>query len=330
MSRPAVAILDDYQNNAFDLTDWSNIRSSADITVFSQPWKSEDDLVEQLQPFTIISLMRERTALPARVLDRLPNLKLISMTGGRTSTLDLDACTRRGVWVSYTGSSPSHAAAELALGLMFACARALPQAHANMRGGQWQEGLPMGMQLEGRRLGVVGLGKLGTYVARVGLALGMDVVAWSQNLTADAAREKGVRRVEKHELFADADVVSVHLTLSDRTRHVIDRVALSAMKKGAIFINTSRGPLVDEAALIDVLKAGQIMAGLDVYDIEPLPEDHPLRMLPNVILAPHLGYVVSNALAHFLQESAQNILTFLEGGVPPLKNPDVLNPSTAR
>ncbi len=324
MSQPAIAILDDYQNNALALADWSTLGSRARIQVFTEPWNSEEDLIAQLEPFTIISLMRERTALPAHVLDRLPNLKLISMTGGRTSTLDMQACTRRGIWVSYTSSSPSHAAAELALGLMLACARAVPQAHGNMRAGKWQETLPMGMQLEGRQLGVVGLGKLGSYVARVGQAMGMEVVAWSQNLTAEAAQEKGVRRVEKDELFAQSDVVSVHLTLSERTRHIIDRDALQAMKQGAIFVNTSRGPLVDEAALIYVLKAGRIMAGLDVYDIEPLPGDHVLRALPNVVLAPHLGYVVSNALAHFLKESARNISMFLDGEVPPLRNPDVL------
>lgn len=328
MSQPAIAIIDDYQNNALELADWTHIASRARIQVFTQPWESEADLIKQLQPFEIISLMRERTAFPAHVLDQLPNLKLISMTGARSTTLDVQACTRRGIWVSFTGSSPSHAAAELALALMFACARSIPQAHDNMRQGAWQDGISMGMQLEGRRLGILGLGKLGRHVARVGLALGMDVVAWSQNLTAEAAAESGVRRVEKDELFSQSDVVSVHLTLSDRTQHIVDVQALAAMRQGAILINTSRGPLVDEAALIEVLRAGKIMAGLDVYDTEPLPRDHPLRTLPNVVLAPHLGYVVSNALAHFLKESARNIATYLDGQVPALRNPEVLAPQS--
>ncbi|NYT35931.1 D-2-hydroxyacid dehydrogenase family protein [Allopusillimonas soli] len=329
MQRHAIAIIDDYQDNAMQLADWSGIQDKADIQVFNCAWENEDDLIRKLQPFSIISLMRERTAFPARVIERLPNLKLISMTGGRTSTLDIDACTRRGIWVSYTGSSPSHAAAELALGLMFACARAVPRADENMRGGKWQQGIPMGMQLEGRRLGVVGLGKLGAYVARVGLAMGMEVVAWSQNLTAQAAQEQGVQRVEKNELFATSDVVSLHLTLSQRSLGIVGRPELESMKEGAIFINTSRGPLVDEGALLDVLGAGRIIAGLDVYDTEPLPAHHPLRTMPNVVLAPHLGYVVSNALTLFLRESARNIETFLAGEVPPLRNPEVLNQSGA-
>jgi phosphoglycerate dehydrogenase-like enzyme len=306
------------------MADWSGIERQASIQVFTRPWKNEDDLVAHLEPFNIISLIRERTAFPERVLARLPNLELISMTGARTTTLDIAACTRRGIPVAFTGGSPSHAAAEMAVALILACARGLPQGDRAMRSGNWQEGVPMGMELDGRRLGIVGLGKLGARVARIGLAMGMDVVAWSQNLTEERAAEHGVRRVEKEELFATSDVVSVHLTLSPRTERIIGQDEIATMKQGAILVNTARGPLVDETALLQALQAGRIVAGLDVFDIEPLPAAHPLRSLPNVVLAPHLGYVVASSFEHFFRESARNIALYLEGGMPKLMNPEVL------
>jgi len=327
MTQPAIAIIDDYQGLALKMADWSGIERQARIQVFTRPWKSEDDLVAQLAPFDIISLIRERTAFPERVLARLPNLKLVSMTGARTTTLDIAACTRRGIPVSFTGGSPSHAAAEMAVALLLACARGLPRGDQAMRSGGWQEGVPMGMELDGRRLGIVGLGKLGARVARIGLALGMDVVAWSQNLTAERAAEHGVRRVEKDELFATSDAISVHLTLSPRTERIIGQGEIATMKPGAIFVNTARGPLVDEEALLQALKAGRIVAGLDVFDIEPLPADHPFRSLPNVVLAPHLGYVVASSFEHFFRESARNIARFLDGGMPKLMNPEVMEQS---
>ena len=324
MARPRVAIIDDYHGVALTSADWSAVEKLADVQVFRDPIGDEDALAKALAPFEVISLMRERTAFPGSLIARLPNLRLIAMTGNRTTTLDIETCTKQGVIISYTSTSPSAATAELALGLMLACARALPKADANMRNGAWQRELPMGMPLDGKRLGIVGLGKLGSRVTRYGKALGMEVVAWSQNLTDVAAEEKGAKRVEKAELFATANVVSVHLALSSRSRGIIGRTELSQMKDGAILINTARGPLIEERALLDELRTGRIAAGLDVYDIEPLPADHPLRSLPNVVLTPHLGYVVSDAFEHFYRESVKNVEAFLRSG--PI---NVLNPEAA-
>ncbi len=323
MPTPKIAVIDDYQNIAFECADWEPVRSQAQVTVFNKPWASEDDLVDKLREFNIIMLLRERTAFPARVLERLPNLKLIAMTGARTSSLDLEACAKLGILVSYTSSHPSTPTAELAIALMLSCARALPQAMQNIKNGRWQEDLPLGFALEGKCLGIVGLGKLGSRVARIAQAIGMETVAWSQNLTTEKASEHGVRRVEKSELFALADVVSVHLTLSDRTRGVIGREELSQMKQGAILVNTSRGPLVDEAALLEALESKRIIAGLDVYDVEPLQVNHPFRSLPNVVATPHLGYVVDEALRHLYQENVANVLAYLAGTPQRLKNPAV-------
>ena len=246
------------------------------------------------------------------------------MTGHRTTTLDIAACTQHGIVVSHTKANPSSAPAEMAFALILACARALPQGHANVLRGQWEYGLPMGIALEGRRLGVVGLGKLGSKVARYGQAFGMDVIAWSQNLTHDAAAAQGVTRVDKAELFATADVVSVHLALSPRSVGVIGRHEFALMKPGAIFVNTSRGPLADEAALIDALREARIVAGLDVFDVEPLPPGHPFTTLPNVVLTPHLGYVVADTMRLFYADSVENIVAFLGGAPIRVANPDVL------
>lgn len=320
MPTPKIAVIDDYQNIVLECADWGPIRSQAQVTVFNTPWASEDDLVDKLREFNIIMLLRERSAFPARVLEQLPNLKFIAMTGARTSTLDLEACAKQGILVSYTSSHPSTPTAELAIALMLSCIRALPQAIHNIKEGSWQEGLPLGSTLEGKCLGIVGLGKLGSRVARIAQAFGMDTVAWSQNLTTEKASEHGVRRVEKSELFALADVVSIHLTLSERTRGVIGQEELSQMKHGAILVNTSRGPLVDEVALLNALETDRIIAGLDVYDVEPLRTDHPFRSLPNVVATPHLGYVVDDALRHLYRESVANVVAYLAGTPQRLKN----------
>jgi phosphoglycerate dehydrogenase-like enzyme len=243
----------------------------------------------------------------------LPKLSVVAMTGNRTSTLDLAACRARGILVVHTESNPPIAPAELAFALILACARSLARGHANVVAGKWQEGMPMGMPLAGKRLGIVGLGKLGSRVARYGKAFDMDVVAWSANLTDDAAAAQGVARVDRHTLFETSDAVSVHYALSERSRGVVGAADLEVMKPGAIFVNTSRGPLVDEAALISVLRRGRITAGLDVFDTEPLPTDHPLTMLPNVVLAPHLGYVVEDTMRGFYTQSVENLLAWLDG-----------------
>ncbi len=324
MTRRRIAIIDDYQQVARTAADWRAVEAQADLAVFTQPWRDEDAIAQALSPFDAIVLMRERTAFPARLLARLPQLKLVAMTGHRTTTLDVAACTARGIVVSNTSVNPSTAPSELAFALILACARALPRAFANMAAGAWEEGLPLGVPLAGKRLGVVGLGKLGSHVARYGAAFGMDVVAWSQNLTAEAAAAKGARRVDKAELFATSDAVSVHLALSDRTRGVIGAAELAAMKPGAIFVNTSRGPLVDEAALVAAVRAERIVAGLDVFDDEPLPAGHPLRSLRNAVLTPHLGYVVADTMARFYGESVDNVLAWLAGAPIRVVNPEAL------
>ncbi|MCO5066630.1 MAG: D-2-hydroxyacid dehydrogenase family protein [Rhizobiaceae bacterium] len=315
-----VAVIDDYQNVALKSADWS--RLDAEVRVFHEPWRDQDHIVEALADFDIISLVRERTPFPASLIERLPRLKLISMTGHRTTTLDIAACTRRGILVSFTTSPDSEAAGELAVGLMLACSRAIPAADRNMRDGAFQEGLPIGLPMAGRRVGIVGLGKLGSRVAGICKAFDMDVVAWSPNLTADRAAAKGVRLVSKSELFSTSDIVSMHLALSDSTRGIVGADELSSMKEGSILINTARGPLVDEAALLAALSAGRIHAGLDVYNVEPLPKDHLLRGLPNVVLTPHLGYVVDEVFSYYFKASLANIAAFLDGKPVNLMNPE--------
>ncbi|MFO1415285.1 MAG: D-2-hydroxyacid dehydrogenase family protein [Burkholderiales bacterium] len=312
-TRPRVAVIDDYQSVARRLADWRPVEARADVTVFGKAWLDEDEIAQTLAPFDIVVLLRERTAFPERLLARLPNLKLIAMTGRRTSSLDLAACRARNIVVTYTESNPPTATAELTFALMLACVRALPQAHANVIAGRWQDGVPMGRTLEGRRLGVVGLGHIGGRVARYAQAFGMDVVAWSPNLTDEKAADHGVVRVDKHALFATSDVVSVHLGLSERTRGVIGAAEIDAMPPGAVFVNTSRGPLVDEPALLAALRAGHIRAGLDVYDVEPLPPGHPFTTLPNVVLTPHLGFVVRESMTRFYTQAVENIVAYLDG-----------------
>lgn len=313
MERMKIAILDDYQDLALRLADWSAVQARADLTVFRTPWLDEDDLVHKLAPFNAVVLMRERTAFPARVLARLPNLRLVAMTGKRTSTLDLAACKARGILVVHTESGSSVAPAELTFALILACARAVPHGHANVVAGKWQEALPMGTLLDGKRLGLVGLGGIGARVAGYARAFGMEVVAWSANLTDDKAAAHGAARVAKHELFATSDVVSIHYGLSERSRGIVGAPELDAMKPGAIFVNTSRGPLVDEAALVAALTRGRIVAGLDVYDVEPLPTGHPFTTLPNVVLMPHMGYVIESSMCRFYTMSVENITAWLDG-----------------
>ena len=313
MKRPQIAVIDDYQELARGLADWSAVDARADVTVFTRPWRDEEEIANKLAPFEVVVLLRERTAFPARLIERLPNLRMVAMTGHRTSTLDLAACKARGIVVVHTDSNPPVAPAELAFALILACARSLPLGHANVVAGRWQQGIPMGMPLDGKRLGVVGLGKLGARLAGYARAFNMDVVAWSANLTDEKAAAHGVRRVGKLELFETSDVISIHYGLSDRSRGIVGAAELQAMKAGAILVNTSRGPLVDEAALIDVLRSGRIGAGLDVYDIEPLPAGHPFTTMRNVVLTPHLGYVVEETMRRFYTQSVANILAYLDG-----------------
>lgn len=325
MHAPAIAILDDSQSVALAAADWGPLQGRATLTVFREPFANEDEAAKALGPFQIIVPMRERTAFTASLIARLPNLKMIALTGARAATLDSAACTAAGVLISTTaGDRVTPATAELAFGLILACARSISLADGTMRAGGWHAGVPLGTALAGGRLGIVGLGRLGARVAAYGAAFGMDVVAWSQNLTDEAANACGARRVGKSELFETSDAVSLHLVLSDRTRHIVGATEINAMKSGAILVNTSRGPLIETGALMTALREGRIRAGLDVFDHEPLPADHPLRNLPNVTLTPHLGYSTKPVFAQFYGESVANIAAFLDGKPIRVMNPDVL------
>jgi phosphoglycerate dehydrogenase-like enzyme len=322
---PRIAILDDSQAVAAASADWHRLAGKADVTILSAPFASEDAAAEALADYDILVPMRERTPFPKSLIDRLPRLRMIALTGPRSPSLDLAACTARGVVVCNTGGEHSSAAtAELTFGLILAAARGLGEGHANMRAGRWHEGLPVGFALGGKTLGIIGLGKLGARVARYGQAFGMDVIAWSQNLTAEAAEAAGCRRVEKVELLASADVVSIHLVLSDRSRGLIGEGEIARMKPGALLVNTSRGPIVEQAALLAALHAGRIRAALDVYDTEPPPVGHPLRTAPNVTLAPHLGYGSDAVFRQFYGESLENIEAFLTGKPVRVMNPEAL------
>lgn len=322
MKRPRIAILDDCQRVALSSADWSGTARRAEIEVFTEPLGSEDEAAAALASFEAIVLMRERTPFPASLISRLPSLRFIALAGTRTNTLDVAACSERRITVSHTTAASSTATAELAFGLIVACARGFRKSFANMASAQWQDGVPLGLPLTGKRLGIVGLGVLGREVARMGLAFRMDVVAWSPNLSDEVACSHGVQRVEKDVLFSTSDVVTLHLALSERTRHVVSRVALDAMKSGSILINTARAGLVDSDALLETLQAGRITAGLDVFDTEPLEPDHPLRSLPNVVLTPHLGYVVKDVFDHYYGDIVASINAWLDGKPIRILNPD--------
>jgi phosphoglycerate dehydrogenase-like enzyme len=321
-----VAVLDDWQGVARSSTDWAPLRAVADVVFFEQAFHDEDDAIRKLADFEIILSMRERTPLPATLIDRLPKLRMLAITGTYNSTLDVAACTTRGVVVcNTTGSSGSEAAtAELALGLLLAAARAIPAADANIRSGRFQEGLPVGISLAGKTLGIIGLGRLGSCMARYCRALNMRVLAWSQNLTAEKAAAAEATFVSKEELLTRSDAVTIHLVLSPRSRGLISASDIAQMKLGAILINTSRGPIVNEAALIEAVQSRRIVAALDVYDREPLPINHPLRNAPNTILTPHLGYGVRDTWTEFYRQSMENALAFLNGQPLRVINPEAL------
>jgi phosphoglycerate dehydrogenase-like enzyme len=321
-----VAVLDDWQGVARTSADWSKLQERAEVVFFGQAFKSEDDAARQLADFDIVLSMRERTKLPASLINRLPKLRMLGMTSTRNRSLDTDACTARGVVVCNTrsGESNESATAELALGLLIAAARGIPTGDANLHGGKFQEGMPVGIALSGKTLGVIGLGRLGRHMARYGRALNMTVLAWSQNLTPEKATEAGATFASKQELLSRSDTVSIHLVLSDRTRGLIGTPELAMMKPGAILINTSRGPIIDEAALLDALHARRIVAALDVYDEEPLPPDHKLRSAPNTVLMPHMGYGVQETWDQFYPQSVENALAFLDGAPVRVVNPEAL------
>jgi phosphoglycerate dehydrogenase-like enzyme len=309
-----IAIIDDWQGVARSSADWSRLDARAELIFFADAFGSEDDAALALADFDIILTMRERTAFPESLIRRLPKLRMIGITGPSNPTVDVEACTRQDVTVCNTPRSNAlYATAELALGLMIAAARAIPAADKAMRAGGFQFGVPVGIGLAGKTLSIVGLGRLGARLARSALALDMKVIAWSPNLTAAKAEEAGAVLVDKSDLMSDADVISVHMVLSPRTRGLIGAEDIAHMKQGAILINTSRGPLIDEAALLATVQAGKIIAALDVYDREPLPKDHPLRASDHTVLTPHLGYGVEETWRQFYPQSVENAEAFLDG-----------------
>jgi phosphoglycerate dehydrogenase-like enzyme len=306
------AILDDYQNVALKLADWSCVSKDVEVKVFSAPLGDDDAVIKALQGFAIVNMMRERTAFNRKVIEGLPDLKLLITTGARNASIDLKACAERGITVCGTGGFGSPTTG-IAIGLMLELTRRIGWENARMKsGGAWQ--VTLGKDLEGMTLGVLGLGKLGQRVSTVGRAFGMKTIAWSQNLAAEKAKEAGSEYVSKEDLFKRADIVSLHVVLSDRTRGIVGASELGLMKKTAYLINTSRGPLVDEKALIAALQSQAIAgAGLDVFNVEPLPLDHPFRKMDNVVLTPHLGYVSEQNYAKMYPDIVEGIRAWLDG-----------------
>jgi phosphoglycerate dehydrogenase-like enzyme len=313
-----IAILDDYQQVALRLADWSLLPAGTEVHAFAEHIANRAELLRRLQPYAVIVAMRERTRFSAEVIEALPNLRLLVSTGGRNPSIDTEACARRNVTVCSSPGAPSgqSSTSEVAWALILALVKRIPDADRAMRTGEWQTVVTD--PLAGRTLGLVGLGRLGQHAARVGQAFGMKVIAWSPHLTPERAEQAAVRCVSKEELFEESDVISVHLVLAESTRGIVGAPEIARMKPTAYLVNTSRGPVVDEAALMEALKARRIAgAGLDVFWQEPLPRDHPVRGLDNVVLTPHLGYVTGENLAAFYRNAVENIRKWIAG--EPLK-----------
>jgi len=306
-----VAILDDYQHVALQMTDWSVLPADVEVRVFSDHLTNQGALAERLKDFEVVMAMRERTPFPRSLLERLPTLRLLTTTGMRNAAIDLQAATDCGVVVCGTGGvlSPT---AELTWGLILALLRHIPREDQATRTGQWQ--VSMGIGLHGKVLGVIGLGNLGSQVATVGKAFQMSVLAWSQNLTAERAAQVGATLVSKDELLSESDIVTIHLVLSQRTSGLLGARELALMKPTSYLVNTSRGPIVNEHALVAALQKKTIAgAALDVFDEEPLPLDHPLRRLENTVITPHVGYVTIETYRIFFDQTVENIRAFLNG-----------------
>lgn len=304
------AILDDYQNVALDLADWSRVKKDAEIAVFNEPLGGK--AVETLRDFSILCLMRERTLFDRKTIEALPNLKLLVTSGMRNAAIDLKAAAERNIPVCGTESIGTPTA-ELVFGLMLDLTRKIGFEHARLKAGAaWQS--TVGIELAGKTLGILGLGKLGTRVAEIGKAFGMNIIAWSQNLTEEKASAAGAKRVSKEDLFRQSDFITIHTQLSERTRGVVGTAEFSLMKPGAYLINTSRGPIVEEKALIAALRDKKIAgAGIDVYDVEPLVLDHPLRKIESAVITPHLGYVTVEGYSRFYSQMAEDVRAWLDG-----------------
>jgi len=309
-----IAVIDDWQNIARRSADWSALMARADVQFFEAPFTDENDAARRLADFDIVLATRERTPFPASLVARLPKLKMFGLTGARAALIDSAALTAQGVTVCYTGGGPSGTStAELALGLMLAAARRIPAGDAAVRDGRFQTGTEAGHILEGKTVGLIGLGRVGARMAGYCRALGMKVLAWSQNLSAETAAAAGAVRVGKDELLSAADVVSLHLVLSDRTRGILGAADLARMRPGAILVNTARAQLVDEAALMAAVESRRLIAALDVFYREPLPAGHPLARAPNVVLTPHLGYSAVEVYREYYAHAVENALAFLDG-----------------
>jgi phosphoglycerate dehydrogenase-like enzyme len=309
-----IAVIDDWQKIARRSADWSVLTARADVQFFETPFADENDAARRLAEFDIVLAIRERTPFPASLVARLPKLKMFGQTGARAALIDSAAMIAQGITVCYTGGGPSGTStAELALGLMLAAARRIPAADAGVRDGRFQSGTEAGQILEGKTVGLIGLGRIGSRMAAYCKALGMTVLAWSQNLSAETATAAGAVRVGKEELLSAADVVSLHLQLSDRTRGILGAADLARMRPGAILVNTARAQLVDEAALMAAVSSGRLFAALDVFYREPLPAGHPLARAANVVLTPHLGYSAIEVYREYYQHAVENALAFLDG-----------------
>jgi len=311
MPKTRVAVLDDYQDVALQMTDWSSVASDTEISVFKDHLFDQDAIVDRLKDFPIVVSMRERTPFQRPLLERLPKLKLLVTTGMRNAAIDVAAATDLSITVCGTGGIV-YPTAELTWGLILALLRHIPREDKAVRNGEWQ--VSMGLGVNGKTLGVIGLGNLGSQVATIGKAFQMKVLAWSQNLTAERAAQVGVELASKDELLSRSDIVTIHLVLSDRTRNLLGARDLGLMKPTAHLINTSRGPIVEEKALIEALQKKTIAgAGLDVFDLEPLLPDHPLRRLENTVVTPHIGYVTKETYEIFFRHIVENIRAFLDG-----------------
>ena len=323
-----LAVLDDYQGAAKDLADWSKLPSGTEVEFFQNHIVEEDQLVERLKDFDMVMGMRERTPFTRSVLSRLPKLRLLITTGRRNASFDIEAASELGIAVCGTnggGEGPT----ELTWGLILAMVRHIPEEDQRSREGSW--GTTIGVGVKGKTLGLIGLGHIGSLVARIGVAFDMKIIAWSQNMTAERAKECGATLVDKETLFKESDIVSVHLVLSDRSRGLVSASDLALMKPSAYLVNISRGPIVDEKALIDVLERRAIAgAALDTFDVEPLPKDHPLFKTPNTLICPHLGYVIDESYQAFYAGVIENVRAFASGEPVRTINEDVLTSSQFR
>jgi phosphoglycerate dehydrogenase-like enzyme len=312
MAKYRCAILDDFQNVALKMADWSKVTGDVDFKAFNEHLGGPDNVIKALQDYEIVVAMRERTAFPRAVIEKLPKLKLLITTGMRNASIDMAAAAEKGVTVCGTGSFGSPTSG-IAIGLMLELTRHIGYENARLKAGEtWQ--VTIGPELEGLTLGILGLGKLGTRTALIGKAFGMRVIAWSTNLTPEKCKEAGVEYVTKEELFKQSDFISIHVVLSQRSRGLVGAADIALMKPTAYLINTSRGPIIDEAAMLAALRDKKIGgAGLDVFDIEPLPKDHPLRKMDNVVLTPHLGYVALKNYRNYFAGVVEDIRGFVDG-----------------